>query len=159
MPGKYNEAKQVPETYHNNFSRIATDSRAKSINETTLSRILIGEDLTSKAKLRTGRHGATASPKYPKTKREVLTARDWPTCETSAKSINQLSPPETGRREQLLATTMASPKCPKIKGLADMRNFSIVTLPKNTNIQTTRQIVFNLHYGSCDIESRLNKLD
>ncbi|CAG8611940.1 14126_t:CDS:2 [Ambispora leptoticha] len=36
--------------------------------------------------------------------REVLTARDWPTWETSAKSINQLSPPETGRREQLLAT-------------------------------------------------------
>ncbi|CAI2189213.1 905_t:CDS:2, partial [Funneliformis geosporum] len=54
--------------------------------------------------------------------REVLTARDWPTWKTSAKSINQLSPPETDRREQLLATktgrheAMASPKYSKTQG-------------------------------------------
>ncbi|CAG8453334.1 776_t:CDS:10, partial [Ambispora leptoticha] len=36
--------------------------------------------------------------------REVLAADEWPTRETSAKSMNQLSPPMNGRREQLLAT-------------------------------------------------------
>ncbi|CAI2188381.1 19111_t:CDS:2 [Funneliformis geosporum] len=50
-----------------------------------------------------GRHEAMASPKYRDT-REVLVADEWPTRETSAKSMNQLSPPMNGRREQLLAT-------------------------------------------------------